>query len=75
MRRSEQMGEDKPWSPREERPKPSPGLLDDEDDEDGPGAAGGSETEACLGDGAAGFGREVGVEDGEALPVYMSMHR
>ncbi|KAF9878175.1 putative nonselective cation channel [Colletotrichum karsti] len=68
MRRSEQMDEDKLWSPREERPKLSPRLLDDED-EDGPGAAGGSETEACLGD------EGEGVEEEKALPIYVSMHR
>ncbi|KAF5484421.1 Calcium channel YVC1 [Colletotrichum siamense] len=72
MRRSEQelaqMEEEKLWTGRE--PMLSPRFGDDDEDEE-PAAAGGSETEACLGDDEV----RGPVEEGEALPVYVSMHR
>lgn len=47
---------------------------DEEEDDEGPGVAGGSETEACLGDGDD--DEKPGVPSSVSeLPIYVSMHR
>lgn len=66
----EMMEEAKLWTGRE-RHRGSP---DEDEDESPVGAAGGSETEACLGDEED---ERPGVPSGSAtaLPIYVSMHR
>ncbi|KAK2021432.1 nonselective cation channel [Colletotrichum zoysiae] len=74
MRRSsteDVMEEAKPWTGREPR-RGGPG---EDDDEGHVRAAGGSETEACLGDGDDETLGAFSSGSAASLPIYVSMHR
>lgn len=73
MRRSptELMDEAKLWNGQDRHH----GVPDEDEDEGPAGAAGGSETEACLGDGDDDGRRGVSSGPAGMLPIYVSMHR